>query len=413
MWRRFGKILDADLLIRGTVRSAGELLRITVQLIAVDDGTLVWSERWERSNSDLFKLQDEIATAIAGALRSRVSPASNNSVSTCDLEAHQLFLKGRFYWNQRTEHGFRRAIESYEAALARDPRFVRAYAALADTFTLIAAHHLESAVACLTRSRECAKRAVALDPKLASAHAALAVPLLVYYRDIRQAEQAWETALELDPNYAYAWHGFGVFCSFVRPRSGEPLARMEQARRLEPLSAAIVSDVAAVHYLAGQYDKAIEQSLAALDLHPAFSRTYVTLARAQAASGDYQEAIKTCLQARPLFAGRAFLGQLLGTLGHCYGTTGRISDAMAILAELDTGTAPYFVARVDVALIHTGLGDISGALDLLDRANEEGEFWSIAIPTEPLFEKLHREPRFRSLAKRIFQPAPSVNSLFT
>lgn len=402
--QKIGKTLNADLLIKGTVRSSGAMLRITAQLIATEDGFLVWSERWERPNTDLFKLQDEIAAAIASSLRAHVPPPTNNAVSTRDLEAHQLFLKGRFYWNQRTEHGFKRAIENYEAALALDPGFARAYAAMADTFTLIAAHHLESAVACLERARECAMRAIALDPKLASAHAALGPPLLIHDRDVRHAEQAWRMAIDLDPNYAYAWHLFGLFCSFVWPHSGEPLACMERALHLEPLSAAIACDVAVAHYLAGDYERAIAQSFAALDLHPSFSRSYVFLARAQAALGAYDEAIATCVQARPRFTGRAFLGQLLATLGYCYGKAGRVVDAMAVIGELEALAAQHFVACMDLALIRTGLGDLSTALDLLVRANEEREFWAIATPTEPLFRQLHQEPRFCALADRILQP---------
>ena len=410
---KIGKMLNADLLIRGTVRSAGAKLRITVQVVAAEDGFLVWSERWERSDSDPFKLQDEIASAIAKALRSRVSQSSSSSVSTHDIEAHQLFLKGRFYWNQRTEHGFKRAIENYEAALVRDPGFARAYAALADTFTLIAAHHLERAGPCLERARECAMRAIALDSKLAAAHAALGPPLLMYDRKLRQAEQAWKTALDLDPNYAYAWHLSGVFRAFVQPHSAEPLACMEQAHRLEPLSPAIASDIAGVHYVAGRYDKTIEQALAALDLHPAFSRTYVFLARAQAALGGYEEAIATCLRARPLFTGRAFLGQLLATLGYCYGRTGRSADALATVAELKGLQAGYFVARIDLALIFTGMGDFDQALEQLKLANDEQEFWAISIPTEPLFQTLQQEPRFHSITRKLFQSEPAINPPLT
>src|SRR5262249_26430888 len=156
------------------------------------------------------------------------------------------------------------------------------------------------------------------------------------------------------------------------------------------------------YYVAGRYDKAIEQSLAAIDLHPTFSRTYVFLARAQAALGAYQEAIATCVRARPLFTGRAFLGQLLATLGYCYGKIDQASDAIAIIGELKAPPAAHFVAKMDLALIYTGLRDFGRAIDLLEEANEEREFWAISIPTEPLFEKLHQEPRFRSLAKQIF-----------
>jgi TolB-like protein len=404
--QKIGTMLNADLLVRGTVRSSGSTLRITAELVATEDGFQVWSERWERSGSDLFKLQDEIAAAISTALRSHVPPPSNAS-STHDLEAYQLFMKGRFYWNQRTEHGFRRAIEHYEAALARDPRFARAYAALAETFILIAAHHLDHPAGCFSKARECAMRAIALDPKLAAGHSAVAATLLLRDRKPAEAEQAWKTALELDPSYAYAWHGFSVFGCFVSPGSVKVIAGIEQARKLEPLSAPIACDLAVISYLGGQYEKAIEQAGEALDLHPAFSRTYVFLARAQAAMSNFVAAVETCLRGRPLFTGRAFLGQLLATLGYCYGRMGRAEEAMRIVRELEDAAPGHFVSAMDLALIHTGAGDIARALDLLERANDEHEFWAIAIPTEPLFQSLRTEPRFRNLAARVFDVAPA------
>jgi serine/threonine-protein kinase len=405
--RAIGRLLNADLLIRGTVRSSGPTVRITAELIEVEDGFLVWAERWDRADGDLLGLQNDIAAAVAGALRSQVAPPAASVSSTHDLEAHQLYLKGRFYWNQRTQHGFGRAIEHYEAALRRDPRYARAYAALADTWTLIAAHHLEKSEPCLARARECAARAVSLDPKLAAAHSALASTLLLYERKPREAERAWKEALKLDPFYAYAWHGYSVFGSFVWPGSPDSLACIRQAQRLEPLSAPIACDVGFTLYAAGQFEEAIEACHAAIDLHPAFSRTYVCLARCRAALGDFEAAVQSCIRGRPLFTGRAFLGQLLATQAFSYACLGRVDEALAILRELEEDAAEHFVASMDRAVIYTGLGHTERAIDLLERANDEREFWAIAIPAEPLLRPLHREPRFQALASRVFNVVPA------
>jgi serine/threonine-protein kinase len=400
--REIGALLHADLLIRGTVRSSGSTLRITAQLIAVEDGLQVWAERWEFPDSDLFKVQDEIAAAAASALRSHVAPQQSAHSSTTNLEAHHLFSKGRFYWNQRTEHGFRRAIDHYEGALALDPGFARAYASLAETYTLLAAHHLDTPADCFAKARECAMRAIELDPNLAAAHSARAATLLLLDRKPAEAKHAWKAALELDPTYAYAWHGLAVFGCFVWPDWPEALTSIKQAHRLEPLSAAIACDIGFVLYATGRYEEGIEQCRAALDMHPTFARTYVCLARCQAALGVYDGAVETCNRGRPLFTGRAFLGQLLATQAFAYGCMGMPEQATDVLRSLQATFAGHFLACMDMALVHTGLGNTDAALDLLQRANEDHEFWAISIPTDPLLRRLHDHPRFRDIASSVF-----------
>jgi tetratricopeptide (TPR) repeat protein len=271
---------------------------------------------------------------------------------------------------------------------------------------LLAAHHLEKSAVCLPKARECALRAVDLDPSLAAAHSALAVALLFFDRRPLEAERAWKYALRLDPNYAYAWHGYSVFGAFVWPDSGEMQAAIHQARRLEPLSAPIACDVGFTLYAGRHYEAAIDACHAAIDLHPSFSRTYVCLARAHAALGQYAAAVDVCVKGRPLFTGRAFLGQLLATQAWSCGHLGRTEEARSILDELERDASEHFVALVDLAIIHTGLGNTRPAVDLLERANGEREFWSISIPTEPLLQELRSEPRFRDLAARIFEADP-------
>jgi TolB-like protein len=261
-----GTMLNTDLIVRGTVRSLGSALRITAELIDAGDGFLVWADRWERPTLDVLRLSYEIAATVAGALRSGVGAPAGRT-STHNREAHDLYLKGRFYWNHRTEHGFRRAIEHYEAALACDPQFARVHAGLADSWMLLSAHHLDEPMSCLKRASAYAREAVRLDPELAAAHSALAATLLFYDRKPHEAEKAWKRALQLDPNYAYAWHGLSVFGSFVWGRLNEALAAIEQARQLEPLSAPVACDVGFTLYANGMYEDAVEACHTALDMH--------------------------------------------------------------------------------------------------------------------------------------------------
>jgi TolB-like protein/tetratricopeptide (TPR) repeat protein len=397
-----GAMLNADLLVRGTVRHSGPYVRVTAELIAVADGYLVWAERWQHRMGELFCLQDEIAAAVAGALESHVANHPARRVSTADFQAWQLYLKARFYWNQRTQHGFDRAVEHFRAALSRDPGFARAHASLADTYTLMAAHHLAPPAQCLRDARCHAIRAVEIDPALAAGHSALAATLLFYDRKPQEAEREWRRALELDANYAYAWHGFSVFGCFVWPHAVDPRNAIYEARRLEPLSAPIACDVGFTLYSTGRFHEAIQACHEAIDLHPSFSRTYVCLARSHAALGDYRSAIDACHKGRPLFTGRAFLGQLLATEAWACGHLGQTQRATELLRQLETDSVTHFVARFDLAVVRTGLGDTAGAIDLLQQAKEHREPWAVSIPVEPLLHPLRGHRRFCELTRGLF-----------
>jgi serine/threonine-protein kinase len=337
-------------------------------------------------------------------LRPHLATAGSGCQTTYDREAYVLFLKGRHCWNQRTEHGFQRAIEYYEEALARDPRFARAWSALADTYYLMAAHHLEPPEACMRKARHAAVTALSIDPRLAAAHAAIAMVLLAFDRNPKEAEREWKRALEIDPNYALAWHGVSLFGNIFGNLGSvdDALAGLRQAERLEPLSAAIACDFGFLFYFARRYAEAVDASRRALDLHPAFSRSYVPLARALTAQGRYDEAIAICLEGRPQFRGRAFLGWLLATLGYCHGRSGRTGDAEFVLEEFRQMGCEHYVSAYDLAIIHAGMGNHEKAMQSLRAAQEERAFWLIALPVEPLFDPMRGERQFERLCDGIW-----------
>jgi TolB-like protein/tetratricopeptide (TPR) repeat protein len=399
--RSLGQRLHADLIVQGTVRQSGDSVRITVQLIKAEDGYHLCSERWDCPMTDLFAVQDEIASAIVKSLRPHLAGTPAASHPTHDHEAYHLYLKGRHFWNQRTEHGFRRAIEYYEAAIARDPCFARAWSAIAETYQLIAAHHLDSPDICMPKARQAAGVALSFDPRLAAAHSAMAAVLMTFDHNPEAAKREWDLALQIDPHYAQAWHWLAVFGNILGI-TDDALTALRQAERLEPLSAAIACDFGFLFYWARRYAEAIDACHRALDLHPSFVRTYVPLARAHAAQGRYKEAVEICLEARPLFRGRAFLGQLLATLGYCYGRSGRSAEAGTVLDELRQMGYEHYVSAYDVATIYAGMGNHEQTMDSLRRATEDGAFWLIALPIEPLFDPMRGIKRFEDLCNRIW-----------
>ncbi len=402
--KAIGRRLNADLIVEGSVRQSGDRLRVTAQLINVEDGYHLWSERWERGMDGVVEIEDELAAAIAKSLRPHmIAPAADSPAR--DAHAHRLYLQGRYLWNQRTEHGFQRAIECYKTAIERDPRFARAWAALADTYVLMAAHQLESTSESMPKARHAALTALTLDARLAGAHCALGSVLMSFDWNFEAAQREWRLALEIDPNHAYAWHSLAVFGSMQRCTE-DALAAMRQAQRLEPLSAPIANDFGFVYYSGRRYQEAVEACRKAIDLHPSFYRTYVNLGRTQAALGSYEQAIRTCLAARPLLTGRAFLGHLMATLGYSYGRLGRQTEALAVIAELEEMGQRHYVSRYDVALIQTGQGRLENAMQSLEEAFHQRAFWLMDLPCEPLFDDLRADPRFTAMCEAVRKPRP-------
>ena len=399
--REIGKKLNAEFIVDGTVRQMEDRFRITAQLIKTEDGLHLWSDRWERAAGDLFQI-DELAAAIAMSLHSRIAAAPAGRLAR-DPQVHDLFLKGRHCWNQRTEQGFGNALEYYRAALERDPRFARAWAAIAETSVLIAAHHLEAPLVAMPKAREAALRALELDPQLAAAHCTLAAVAIAFDRDLDGARHEWDLALEIDPHYAWAWHSRAVLFN-LRRETDEALATLREAQRLEPLSAPIANDFGFACYYGRRYEEAIEYCRKALQLHPSFARIYAPMARSLAAEGHYEEAVACCTKARPLFGGRAYLGQLLATLGYSHAKLGHAKEAEGVLTELDAIAREHYVSPLDRAIIHTGLDDRKHALDSLDEAFHQHAFWLIALPIEPLFDDLRAEPRFGAMCDRVGVP---------
>jgi serine/threonine-protein kinase len=382
--REIGRRLGADLLIEGAVRNAGDRYRITIRLLSTADGCEIWASRYDRTSRDVLELEAEIAASIAASLSSGSPPA----VSATDAEGAMLYLQARHAWNQRSETGFRRALELYTAATGRDPGAAKAWAGIAECHVLMNMHGLALPHVCMPKAREAALKAVAIDPDLASAWSALAAVTVLYDRKFESAEGYWRKALESDPAYATAHHWYACFGLIAMQRMDQALDEIREAERLDPLSAPILNDVVFVLYWNRRFDDAIEQCRKNIALSPGFHRDYILLARVYAAHGRYRESVDTCLKVREQLDGVSFLPYLLGTLGFAYASSGNPEAAQEVLGELRRLEARGAVTAHERAVVATALGDWDAAIRELETAYEQRTGFAVFVPVEPLFDAL-------------------------
>jgi serine/threonine-protein kinase len=379
--RDVGRRLGVRSILTGSLRWSVGNVTVLAQLVDVESGLQEWSERREVPEQSLFTLPGDIARAIACVLHHEPVPVVQ---SVEDPAAFQLFLRGRHYWNQRTDQGFGRAVDFYRQALDIDPGMSRAWAALSETYFLLAMHGLEAPAEALPKSKAAAERGLLFDPYSAACHAAHATALYFFDQDATAAEAAWRTALSRDPNYANAWHVFAFFLS-SRRRSDEAVNAIRAAERIDPLSAPVANDIGFILYWSGDTEGARLQCQRAINAYPWFYRTYLLLARCLAAEGDFTAALETARAAVPLLKGRAFYTYHLATLGYCHARLGQSTAVQAILAELDAIGRRHYYSKIDRALVHHALGDRSLAAYWIEQAVRERNPWELLREADPLW----------------------------
>ena len=282
-------------MLEGSVRRDGPRLRVAAQLVKATDGLALWSETYERELKDVFQVQEDIARSIASALRLTLGAESEAHLiagTPRSLEAHDLYLRGRFYFNKYTEVDLRRSFALYQQALARDSTYAPAWAGIADAWGNLADDYLPPREA-YPKARAAAQRAIALDPALAEAHASLGLILSSYDWDFAAAEREFQRAIALNPNAATAYHYYGEFLLGSPGRLDSALVVLRRAQSLDPLSAWTLEDVGWVFEIMGRYSEAIEQNRQALELDPHAWRALYFMARALLLAERPDEALRT------------------------------------------------------------------------------------------------------------------------
>jgi serine/threonine-protein kinase len=390
------KRLRVAYVLEGSVRRSGSRLRISVQLVRADSAYELWSETYEREVKDVFVVQEEIARRVATALQGKLATGERAGPSgppTGDVMAFELYLKGRYLWNQRTGDALERAVAQFQAAIARDPAYAEAYAGLADAYNLRAAMGFAPGTAVYPLARRAARQALALDATLAGAHAALAFATYMEDADAVAAERGFRRAIELNPSYAPAHQWYSQMMVLTgEGRFEEARREMEHARELDPLSLAIRTDWARDAYFARRYDVAIARLRETLEIDPNYARAHSYLAmvytqqhRTAAAIAEFRRALDLAGGWWPSRFGQAGLAQAYALAGHR-------DEAERILGELER--SEHYVSPEALALIHTALGDRGAALDALERAGSDRSINAGWLAFDPAWDALRAEPRF-------------------
>jgi serine/threonine protein kinase/Tfp pilus assembly protein PilF len=394
-----GRRLRVGAALEGSVRRAGDRVRVTVQLVDTEHGSLLWSKRFDRELSDVFAIQDEIAETIVQELRIGLVGVSAARRTSRDAAAHDAYLKGLYALHKWTEPSVRQAITDFGEVIARDPRFAPAFAALADAHIwLYSGIGLLPAGEAVPRARRAVEQALTFDPLLAEAHKARGLIAMNHDWDRRGAAEAFARALELAPGSAalHLWDAWRL--ALLERRHDQALIELEEAERLDPLDLQVKTQIGYVHLFHHDVDRAIAQFARVSSLEPAFAFAHYALGDACLQQGDYARAFAAFEKAIEL-GGRSV--NHIGVLGYAYGKSGQPERARGLLDELIARTAASHVSPMWIAMIHLGLGDQERLFASLDRAFEERDGSLILITAAVEFDPVREEPRFTSLLTRM------------
>ena len=403
---RLRRELGADYILEGSIRLAADRVRVTAQLVQADDQSQVWAGSYERDLRDVLIVQSEVAEAVGKNIAITLTPDAQARLSharSIHAEAYQDYLRGRYFFNRRTETAIRQALGYFQKAIAADAGYAPAYSGLADCYSSLGAASVVGGLPpreAMPEAKAAAVKALQIDDTLAEAHASLAQVHLLYDWDLAASEKEFRRAIELDPNYTAAHHWYS-HCLLPLGRTADSLAESKRALELEPLQL-VVGTHLGWHYLyARQYDQAIAQFRKTIELDPTFPQTQRYAAWAYLQKGMHAEAI-VALRAALSAVGRD--PEIEGELGHALAVAGRRAEALAMLEGLKQLSTTRYVSPYSIALIHAGLGDRDRALDWLEKAYAERSDYMPYLKLEPMLDGLRSDRRFAALVGRVGLP---------
>ena len=398
--RRIGAQLKVTKVVEGSVRKLGQRLRVSAQLVSTSDGYCLWSQRFDREIKDVFEIQDEIANQITEALKTRLSQDAQPILlkrRTENVEAYDLYLRGRFQWNKRSGEGLQRSLEYFELALAQDPGYAPAYSGIADYHIAVASWGLATPTDAWPKAKEAAERALAIDDTLAEAHASMGTIHMWYEWNWSAAEQDFRRAIDLNPGHPNAHVQYNLL--FLQTgRFGEAEREIRTALATDPLSIRINSYLAGLFHYRGEYDRSLEQCGRALELDPKDIELHIVLALNYEQKGMYKDAIRELEQARELSDNNPLI---LGPLGSCYAAAGDHARARSSLAELDRASQITYVAPITWVMIYLGLREFDRAFEWLEKAAQVRDVLICYLGVGPIYECIRSDPRYTDLVRRI------------
>ena len=392
-------------LLEGSVQKVNDEVRINVQLIKAANEAHLWAEVYDRKLTDIFAVESEIAKTIADTLQAKLTGTEKRVVAarpTENAEAHQVYLKGRFFWNKRTGNDLKKSIDYFQQAIAIDPNYALGYAGVADAYVFLPGYTAGSPQDCYSKAKAAAKKALELDDTLAEAHTTLALATWYYDFDFAQANREFQRAIELNPNYATGHQQYGNNTLSALGRFDEAIAEGKRAVELDPLSLVMNADLGVNYVYARRYEDAIAQLRKTVDLDPGYYFAHINLGQALEMKGAGDSAIAEYQKARELNDDPA----VLGYLARVYGLSENKREAEKILDQLKELSKQRYVSAYSFALVYIGLGEKDEALRWLEKSYDDRAGSDVGwIRVDPLLDPLRGDPRFEALAEKIVPAA--------
>jgi serine/threonine protein kinase/Flp pilus assembly protein TadD len=394
-----GRELRVRAVLTGFVKQVGERLQINVELVDSVDGAQLWGETYNRQLADLMTLQEDMSREIAEKLRLKLTGAEKKKLrkrSTENSEAYQLYLKGRYHWNKRTEESLQRGIQFFREAIESDPSFASAYAGLADSFITLATNIPLPPQEAMPKAKAAAMKALEIDEGLAEAWASLGAVRWWFEWNWKGAEDAYRRATNLNPNYATAHDGYAMLLS-ARGRFGDAIDQVTKAADLDPLSKIIAVHAGWPFYFARDFDGAIRRFRKALELDERFIPAHGWLGMALGQQRRYTEA-------KDAFARALEVDQipiLTAMLAHTHAISGEREQALELLEALLAERRKRYISPYDIAVVCAGLGDTDSAIAHLEAALEERSAWMVFLNVDPRLDGLRAESRFKEIAAKL------------
>ncbi len=384
-----GRRLNVKVILEGSVRRAAGRIRITVSLVSVEDGYPVWSERYDRNFEDIFQIQDEIAQSVVEKLRiARPNLAESPTVS---FPAYELYLRGRYHWNRRTEESLKQSVSAFQMALREEPNYALALAGLADSYVTLALYGALPPMEVMPLAKASAEKALRLNAELPEALNSLACISSVYDWDWAAAERNFKKATDVNPQYSASHHWFAIHCLAPQGRFSEAHAAIQRARELDPTSLVIAATLGVVSYFERHYDRAISEQRKVLELDPNFGIAHYFLGQALSEQGNYIEAIAELERAVGL-TGRS--SECLAALACAEAAAGSRTKAIEFASELKNRSARQYVSPVLLAAIGAALHDDVETFDRLEEAQRQRASDLIWLRVRPVFDRIRSDVRF-------------------
>jgi DNA-binding winged helix-turn-helix (wHTH) protein/tetratricopeptide (TPR) repeat protein len=397
-----GRELKTQLALDGSIQRLDDRIRVTVQLVNVESGAPLWADKFDERFSDIFAVQDTISERVVDALTLELTSAQKRRLTkryTGNSEAYRHYVKGRYLWNKWTVDGFKKSIESYQKAIELEPGYALAYVGVADAYTSLGfyGHMVPSQV--MPKVKANALKALELDSQVSEARLPLAAALFYYDWDWEGAERELRRSIDAGPGYANAYQMYGLYLIAMR-RFTEASANLDLALEIDPVSPLIKTTAGFPYYYSGDYEKAIEHFKATLEEDPYFGLAHVALAEVYLQQERYDEAIEH------YNSGLATWGErlVLPYLGHAYAAAGRKAEALNALQRLEEASLKQYVSPFSMAIVYAGLQAENSTYEWLEKAYEERSNRLVFLGVQPIFKRLHSQPRFKDLLARIGLP---------